>query len=88
MKIYNTEQVRRADSYTIQNEPISSLYLMERAATSAFNWIRNKFKKKTTFSIFCGAGNNGGDGLVIARLLQQAGYSVRVYEVQFSLIHM
>ncbi len=84
MKIYNTEQVRRADSYTIQNEPISSLYLMERAATSAFNWIRNKFKKKTTFSIFCGAGNNGGDGLVIARLLQQAGYSVRVYEVQFS----
>lgn len=84
MKIYTAQQVRKADIFTIKNEPITSVDLMERAANGAFNWLTKKFKKKTSFSIFCGVGNNGGDGLVIARMLYQKGFPVNVYEVQFS----
>ena len=84
MKIYTAEQVREADAFTIQNEPISSVDLMERAATGAYKWISKKFNKKTVVSIFCGVGNNGGDGLVIARLLYESGYKIHVNEVQFS----
>jgi len=82
MKIFSVDQIRRADAYTIEHEPISSLDLMERAATSAFKWIQKKFNTQTTFNVFCGIGNNGGDGLVIARLLHQSGYQVSVYEVK------
>jgi NAD(P)H-hydrate epimerase len=84
MKIYTAKQIKQADKYTIKNEPISSVDLMERAANGAFNWINKKFNNKTVFSIFCGVGNNGGDGLVIARKLHKKGFSVLVYEVQFS----
>ncbi len=84
MKIFSTSQIRKADAYTIVNEPIHSIDLMERAAIQAFKWISNKFNQKTTFSIFCGVGNNGGDGLVIARKLHKIGYKVQVFVVHFS----
>lgn len=82
MKIFTAKQVRKADQFTIEHEPISSLDLMERAATNAFHWIQKKFNTQTTFNVFCGMGNNGGDGLVIARLLNENGYQVSVYEVK------
>lgn len=84
MKIYSAEQIRRADLFTIENEPISSVDLMERAATAAFQWIQNRFTVKTSISVYCGVGNNGGDGLVISRLLFELGYAIQVFEVQFS----
>ena len=84
MKIYTAVQIKKADAFTIKNEPISSVDLMERAAKGAFNWIHNKYSKRTVFSIFCGVGNNGGDGLVIARLLHESGYKVSTYEIQFT----
>ncbi|UTW66168.1 NAD(P)H-hydrate dehydratase [bacterium SCSIO 12643] len=82
MKIFTAKQIRKADQFTIEHEPISSLDLMERAATNAFHWIQKKFNTQTTFNVFCGMGNNGGDGLVIARLLNESGYQVSVYEVK------
>lgn len=61
---------------TIQNEGIASVDLMERAAHEAFLWIAQKFPDKATpFHIYCGQGNNGGDGLVIARKLHLDGYT-------------
>lgn len=81
-KILNVEQIRQWDTYTIENEPISSLDLMERAASAAFNEISIFYKKKLknkTFHIFCGTGNNGGDGLVIARKLIEEGCEVKIY---------
>lgn len=83
MKILTAKEIREADAYTIANKPIASIDLMERAATQCFNWLIERYSGKS-FQIFCGVGNNGGDGLVIARLLQQAGYVVKVYEVAFS----
>src|SRR6185312_12735634 len=69
MKIFSVLQIRNWDSYTMSHEPVKSIALMERAAVACFNWIIQNFNKNTSFKIFCGKGNNGGDGLAIARLL-------------------
>jgi NAD(P)H-hydrate epimerase len=79
MKIFSASQIRNWDSYTIEHEPVKSIDLMERAATACFNWIIQNFKKNSCFRIFCGMGNNGGDGLAIARLLTQKKYAVTVF---------
>ena len=84
MKIYTAEQLRNADQYTIANEPISSIDLMERAASAAAKWIRKRSDKKRSVFVVCGPGNNGGDGLVIARKLLAKGYSVSVCKVNFN----
>jgi NAD(P)H-hydrate epimerase len=76
-------QMRDADVYTIKCSPISSLNLMERAAQE-FVKIVNLPSKVAIISIFCGTGNNGGDGLAIARLLKKAGFKyVSVYLINF-----
>lgn len=82
MKILSAKQIREADQYTIQHEPVSSVDLMERAAASCFKWIVNQFDVKNKFSIYCGTGNNGGDGLAIARMLVQNNYHVHVFVVK------
>ena len=85
MKILSTEQIYQADYATIENKSISSIDLMEFAANQCFNWIDNYISSKDQkVHVFCGTGNNGGDGLVIARKLIQANYSVITYSVNFS----
>ena len=79
MKIFTAENIRSADQYTIQNEPISSVNLMERAAQSCVDWILSNCKNHTRFAIFCGKGNNGGDGFAIARMLHLKGFDVDVF---------
>ncbi len=79
MKILNAKQIRDADAFTIANEPIGSLNLMERAAIACLNWIIEHFDKQTHFVAICGMGNNGGDGLAIARLLFKEGYNINVF---------
>ena len=98
MKILSIDKVRDGDSYTVKNEPIESVDLMERAATACAEWIGNLIEKgecgiengelriengelrilkksgqvvnkDLNIKIFCGLGNNGGDGLAIGRLL-------------------
>lgn len=78
-KIFSVQQIRRADQYTILHQPVLSIDLMERAATACYNWIRDRYTVQDSFIIFCGTGNNGGDGLAIARLLLTAGYRVQAY---------
>lgn len=82
MKIFTAEQIRNWDAYTIANEPITSVNLMERAAAACYEWI-NKYYSNVGFKIFCGKGNNGGDGLAIARMLLQNGKKVTVYILEF-----
>ncbi len=85
MKILSANQIYEADQATIKNEPISSTDLMERAGLACFNWIHNEvIHELTIINVFCGMGNNGGDGLVISRLLIEKGYEVRIYLVNFS----
>lgn len=84
MKIPSIDQIREVDKYTIENEPISSVDLMERAGKCCFEWIIKKIRKKQKVNIFAGLGNNGGDGLVIARLLAQNDFEVQVFMVDYS----
>ncbi|TLX75195.1 NAD(P)H-hydrate dehydratase [Labilibacter sediminis] len=83
MKILSPHQIRAVDQFTIDNEPISSIDLMERAAQKATEWISSHLKADK-FCIFAGIGNNGGDGLVIARLLKNLNKNIKVYFLKFS----
>ena len=84
MKIFNAPQIKELDIYTLQEQKITSAQLMERAADKCATWLRNKYPIHTHFTIFCGLGNNGGDGLVIARILLAHQYKVTVYVVKHS----
>lgn len=84
MKIFSAAQIREADAYTIEHEPISSADLMERAAGKCAAWLEDHYSLQHPIYIFCGKGNNGGDGLVIARLLLERGYSVYTGVLQHS----
>ncbi|WP_426490117.1 NAD(P)H-hydrate dehydratase [Hymenobacter sp. 102] len=81
MKLLTAAQTRALDEGTLQAQGISSLELMERAATALLNWLLDTLHPAyaTPFHILCGPGNNGGDGLALARLLHQAGYQPRVW---------
>ena len=84
MKILSVEQIREADKYTIENEPVESIDLMERAATKVFEWLYRRAPREKTIKIFCGMGNNGGDGLVVARLLNEQEIVPQVFMVRYS----
>jgi len=84
MKILGVEKIREADRFTIENEPISSIDLMERAGKNCTKWIRKKLKKNQDIFVFVGPGNNGGDGLVIARHLAEKDYNVTVAILLFT----
>lgn len=84
MKILKSSQIREVDSYTIQNEPIKSIDLMERAAMTITNWIVKNISFENTIKIFVGPGNNGGDGLAIARQLSEKKYRVDVFLLKIS----
>ena len=81
MKIFSTAQVREADAYTIAHEPVASIDLMERAARAFVRAFVQLYDPSHLVSIVCGTGNNGGDGLAIARLLLADGYQVEVFVV-------
>lgn len=79
LKVFSVEQIRQADAYTIANEPVASIDLMERAASACYDWILSRLAgKNPEFFIYCGPGNNGGDGLAIARMLSRSQYKVNV----------
>jgi len=81
-----TAQVKAVDAYTIQHEPIASIHLMERAASAFLKIFTVKFpNKEVTIWVVCGQGNNGGDGLAIARLLHNSGYvNVRIFLADYA----
>lgn len=83
MKILSADEIRQWDQYTIQHEPIASVDLMERAAEQCTEWLMRHYPEVSSFSIFCGKGNNGGDGLAIARMLLEKNYSVAVHILEF-----
>jgi NAD(P)H-hydrate epimerase len=82
MKIFSAAQIRVWDQYTINQEPISSNNLMERAAKACYRWIKENMEPEKNYLIFCGNGNNGGDGLAIARMLFNDGQPVKVFVLQ------
>lgn len=85
LKILTTSQIKELDAFTIQHEPIASIELMERACAAFVSWFTSGFNNDYKIGIICGTGNNGGDGLGIARLLNAQGYDVKVWIVRGSM---
>ncbi|WP_394749608.1 NAD(P)H-hydrate dehydratase [Spongiimicrobium salis] len=85
MKIFTASQIYEADKFTIEKQQITSNELMERAAVQIFNWIHLRMQgAQVKIHLFCGIGNNGGDGIALARHLQEHGYNIGVYVVNYS----
>ena len=84
MKILKSSQVKEVDAFTIENEPIHSINLMERAARQLTKWLSREFGPCMGIHVFVGPGNNGGDGLAVARQLAEMSFVVTVYLVKIS----
>ncbi|TWI97089.1 NAD(P)H-hydrate epimerase [Mucilaginibacter frigoritolerans] len=86
LPLLTATQIREADAYTIAHEPVLSIDLMERASKAFVGWFVNHFPDKKQFiTVYCGTGNNGGDGLAIARMLTDHQYkSLNVRIARFS----
>lgn len=85
MKLFNAQQIYAADKSTIANQQIKSDELMERAAVQLFNWLHLRLQGASVkIHLFCGIGNNGGDGVALARHLQDHGYNIGVFVVNYS----
>lgn len=85
MKLFSKEQIYEGDKVTVERQNITSTDLMERAGTQIFNWMHLRLQgAQVPIHIFCGIGNNGGDGLVLARHLILNGYNVKTYIVNYS----
>lgn len=82
MRILNAKQIRQVDAYTIEHEPIASIDLMERASRAFVDWFGQRIDGTKRIGIVCGTGNNGGDGLAIARMLYDWGYQVAVWIIK------
>src|SRR5690606_25393461 len=83
--IITAAQTQEADRYTIETTPIASIDLMENASLAFVSVFMQLFPDKSTHVLICcGTGNNGGDGLAIARLLQEHSYdAVAVWVARF-----
>ncbi|MBO7495243.1 MAG: NAD(P)H-hydrate dehydratase [Salinivirgaceae bacterium] len=84
MKILDAAQIRECDRYTIANEPIASIDLMERAANTITDWLFGRYCfYNRPFTFFAGSGNNGGDALAVARQLKSMmGTPIMVYKLE------
>lgn len=79
IKILSSTQIRTVDLYTIVHKPIASIDLMEKASRAFVSSFLKTHRASNSIKIFCGIGNNGGDGLAISRLLIDKGCSVQTY---------
>lgn len=79
MKILSAGQLKELDRYTIENEPVASIDLMERASMAVADEIAVRWPTDRRIIAFAGPGNNGGDALAVARLLTAKGYSTLTY---------
>jgi NAD(P)H-hydrate epimerase len=82
LKILTTAQIRDLDAYTIKHRPIASIDLMENACHAIVTWFTERYNATCRVGVICGTGNNGGDGLGIARLLHERGYEIRAWIVK------
>jgi len=84
MKVFTTTQIAALDRFTIENEPVSDIDLMERASLQIATWIVKKFDNNNRIAVFAGPGNNGGDALAVSRLLADQNYMIDLYIPQIS----
>ncbi len=79
IKIFTTEKVKELDQYTIINEPVTSIDLVERASVVFIREFMRRYSKQNRIVVFAGQGNNGADALAISRLLINEEYKVETF---------
>ena len=87
MKIFTANKIREIDAATVRLEPVTPAGLMERAAKIFSQRLKETVPPEKKVNVFAGPGNNGGDGLVVARLMHEEGYHVRVFIVETGASH-
>jgi ADP-dependent NAD(P)H-hydrate dehydratase / NAD(P)H-hydrate epimerase len=83
MKIFATEKIAEIDRFTMDNEPIAGIDLMERAANQMVHWLLAHISADRKLVVFAGPGHNGGDALAIARMMAGHAYRVEVFLLDF-----
>lgn len=79
MKIFTTQEIRSIDRYAIENEGVSAMELIERVAEAVATEISLRWRPSKPVVVFAGPGNNGADGLAVARLLAEQGFKIHIY---------
>lgn len=79
INLYRNQQVREFDRLAIQEHGIAGFSLMNRAGTAVFQQLQQHYPNAQTVAVLCGAGNNAGDGYIVAALLHNAGFKVCVH---------
>lgn len=79
--LFSTKQARELDRRALAEHAVAGGELMERAGEAAFRLLRRQWPACDSLTVFCGSGNNGGDGYVIGRLARQAAMRVNLYAV-------
>lgn len=79
--VLSAQAIREADAFTITHEPVASLDLMERASVAFADELLTIGASASSYTIFAGTGNNGGDALAVARILKNRGAEVQVFVV-------
>jgi len=79
--LYNAKSVRELDRLAIQQFGIPSIVLMKRAGRAAFDELLDAWGVPSLITVFCGSGNNAGDGYIVAALAAEKGIATRVVEL-------
>ena len=80
-KLLSSSEIKELDSKTLENKEITSLDLMSDAVLAIEKWIINNYKKNQKFSIICGNGNNGADGILLSCKLMLRNYKIKTYYI-------
>jgi NAD(P)H-hydrate epimerase len=81
LAVYSSQEIKTLEKLAIEGAHISAYQLMCRAGQAAFNLVEERWPEVRTLIIFCGSGNNGGDGFVLARLAKAKGLQVTLYQI-------
>ncbi|OGT45499.1 MAG: hypothetical protein A3E83_05490 [Gammaproteobacteria bacterium RIFCSPHIGHO2_12_FULL_41_20] len=84
LAIYQTAQIRELERIAQERFGISSDVMMQRAGKAALECLARRWPHAKSIAVFCGGGNNGGDGYVLARLAQERGMHVAIWQVEDS----
>lgn len=79
--IYQTQQIREFERLAQERFGLSGQILMQRAGKAAFDFLLRRWPQTQRLAVFCGGGNNGGDGLVVAALARERGLTVTIWQV-------
>ena len=81
LRVLTVAQIRAVDAIAVRDFGMNSLVLMENAGRGCADWIDTKLNRSSDVVVLCGPGNNGGDGLVIARHLHAMGHRLSLWMV-------